>query len=89
MDAQATTSIMNPLIQWGFAGLCLILLGILVWLIRQLLEVLKENNRVIAMNTQAIQKVGVTAESTLEVAIELKNELLRRPCIAQFKVKKD
>lgn len=86
MDA-ATTSIMNPLIQWGFAGLCIILLGILVWLIRQLLEVLKENNRVIAMNTQAIGKVGITADSTLEVAVELKNELLRRPCIAKLNVK--
>lgn len=88
MDAQSTTSIMNPLIQWGFAGLCLILLGILVWLIRQLLEVLKENNRVISMNTDAIGKVGVTAENTLDITVELKNEMLRRPCIAQFQMNK-
>lgn len=87
MDAQATTSIMNPLIQFGFAGLSIILLGILVWLIRQLLDVLKENSRVISMNTQAIKEVGDTAKSTLDLSIEMKNELLRRPCIAQFKVK--
>jgi len=41
------------------------------------------------MNTQAIKEVGDTAKSTLDLSIELKNELLRRPCIAQFKVKKD
>lgn len=89
MDAQATTTIMNPVIQWGFAGLCLILLGILVWLIRELLSVLKENNRVIALNTQAIQKVDSNAEKTLDIAVEVKNEILKKPCIAQFKVKKD
>ena len=49
-----TSVIMSPLLQYGFAGFSIVLLGVLVWLIRELLSVLKENNRVIAENTQAI-----------------------------------
>jgi len=87
MDAQAMTTVMNPVMQWGFAGLSVILLIILVWLIRELLAVLKENNRVISTNTQAIQTVDGHAKNTLDIAVELKNELLKRPCIARFNVK--
>lgn len=84
MEPQVTTSIMNPVIQWGFAGLSIVLLGILVWLIKQLLNVMDKNNEVIAANTQAIQRVDGHAEDTLEVAVELKNELYKRPCLAKF-----
>ena len=45
-----TTPIMSPLIQYGFAGFSLILLAVLVWLIRELLIVLKANNRVMQLN---------------------------------------
>ncbi len=88
MDAQSATNIMNPLMQWGFAGLSVVLLVILVWLIRELLAVLKENNKVISVNTQAIQAVDEHSKVTLAVAVELKNELLKRPCIAKFNILK-
>ncbi|HBG77487.1 MAG TPA: hypothetical protein DDW84_01375 [Phycisphaerales bacterium] len=84
MDEKAI-GIMTPLIQLGFAGLCIILLGILVWVIRELIKVLKETNAVIAGNTQAIQSVDKNAKDALDVSIELKNDLLQRPCIAKFK----
>jgi len=76
------TSIMSPIMQWGFAGFSGILLSILVWLIRELLKVLKENNRIIASNTEAINRVGGSADETFRVVDGLKNELYRRPCIA-------
>lgn len=76
---------MSPIIQYGFAGFCVILLAILFWLIRELLKVLKENNNVIAQNTEAILKVDEHSVNTLNVAIECKDELLKRPCIAKFK----
>lgn len=85
---EPTTSIMNPVMQWGFAGLSVVLLIILVWLIRELLQVLKDNNAVIATNTQAIQKVDKRCEDTLNVAIEVKDELYKKPCIARFNVGK-
>jgi len=85
MNETVTTNLMTPVMQYGFAGFSVILLGILIWLIRELLKVLKENNIVIAANTQAIQAVDKHSADTLSVAIELKDELLKRPCIAKFK----
>lgn len=79
-----TSVIMSPLIQYGFAGFSLILLAVLIWLIRELLSVLKENNRVIAENTQAIKAVGKSSLDTFGMMIEIKDELLKRPCIAKF-----
>jgi len=79
-----TSVIMSPLIQYGFAGFSLILLGVLIWLIRELLLVLKENNRVIAENTQAIKSVDKNTTNTFAIMVEIKDELLKRPCIAKF-----
>jgi len=85
MNEQITTNLMTPIMQYGFAGFSVILLGILIWLVRELLKVLKENNKVIATNTAAIVQVDEHAKNTLAVSIECKNELLKRPCIAKFK----
>lgn len=79
-----TSVIMSPLIQYGFAGFSLILLAVLVWLIRELLFVLKANNRVIAENTHAIETVDKSTTNTFEIMVEIKDELLKRPCIAKF-----
>ena len=80
------TNIMTPIVQYGFAGLCVVLLGILVWLIKELLVILKENNRVISANTQAIQQVDRHSADALAIGIEVKDELLKRPCIARLNV---
>lgn len=79
-----TAVIMSPIIQYGFAGFSLILLAVLVWLIRELLIVLKANNRVIAENTQAIKSVDKNTTATFDIMVEIKDELLKRPCIAKF-----
>jgi len=76
--------IMSPLIQYGFAGFSIVLLAVLIWLIRELLSVLKESNKVIAENTQAIKYVGTVTKNTFEIMVEVKDELLKRPCIAKF-----
>lgn len=79
-----TSIIMSPLLQYGFAGFSLILLGVLVWLIRELLAVLKANNKVIAENTQAIKTVDKNTSDTFGIMVVIKDELLKRPCIAKF-----
>lgn len=79
------TQIMTPIIQYGFAGFSLILLVVLIWLIRELLLILKENNRVIAENTQAIVGVDKNTQDTFGIMVEIKDELLKRPCIANFR----
>lgn len=58
-------SLMQPIMQYGFAGLTIILLGIVVWMIdcnnrdrMNAAEVIKETNQVIERNTGAIQELS-------------------------------
>ncbi len=71
----------SPLIQGGFAVFALLLLGVNVWLVKQLLKVLKDNSQVIAGNTRAIESVATVAFDTKNLMQELHNELLKRPCL--------
>lgn len=71
----------SPLIQGGFAVFALLLLGVNVWLVRQLLRVLRDNNRVIAGNTRAIESVATIAGDTKHLMQEIRDELLKRPCL--------
>ncbi len=73
----------SPLIQGGFAVFALLLLGVNVWLVKQLLRVLKDNNRVIAGNTRAIESVATIASDTRHLMQEIRDELLKRPCLMQ------
>ena len=57
----AKFSILQPMMQYGFAGMCAVLLGILVWTMNRndqrfdkVLEMQKETNLVIERNTAAI-----------------------------------
>lgn len=54
----AAPALMTPLIQYGFAGFSVILLGIIVWLIGRLLQTLQRNIEVIAHNTDTIEVLG-------------------------------
>lgn len=69
--------ILTPLIQYGFAGLSAILIAFIVWLTGELIKVVKESNRVISANTQAVQAVCTLATDTLRVASDCKEELLK------------
>ncbi|MBN1489784.1 MAG: hypothetical protein JXA69_07695 [Phycisphaerae bacterium] len=71
----------SPLIQGGFAVFALLLLGVNVWLVKQLLRVLKDNSQVIAGNTQAIEAVATISGDTRQLMQEIRDELLKRPCL--------
>ena len=71
----------SPLIQGGFAVFALLLLGINVWLVKQLLRVLKDNNRVIAGNSRAIESVATIATDTRMLMKDIRDQLLQRPCL--------
>jgi hypothetical protein len=75
--------IWSPLIQGGFAIFALLLLGVNVWLVKQLLRVLKDNSQVIAGNTRAIESVATVAFDTKGLMQELRDELLKRPCLME------
>jgi len=63
-------ALMSPVIQYGFAGFSLVLVGVIVWLIKQLLAVLKEN-------TQALQELRAVVDrgNTQNIVME---RLIRR-----------
>ncbi|MDO8303435.1 MAG: hypothetical protein Q7T18_09355 [Sedimentisphaerales bacterium] len=77
------SSIMQPIIQYGFAGMCVVLLGILVWLISKLLAILEKTNQVIAANTDAIKVVDTHASETMTLLKDLRDRILKLKCIRE------
>ena len=79
-----------PLVQYGFAGLCIILMMFLFWLVKQLIGLLKANQVIIAENTKAFNRLIEKSDAHLDLAKqqlvlqrEISNMLLQRPCIAR------
>lgn len=75
--------VLNPIIQFGFAGMCAILLVMLAWLIKRLLDLQTTTNAVVAENTTAIQTLiaqSAREENSLEA---LNRKLLSRPCLRE------
>ncbi len=78
----------SGLIQGGFAGFCVLLLGFCVWLIRSILRMSRDTQEVVRANTEAITKqidclervVQHTEESHREVR-RLRFLLESRPCL--------
>jgi len=73
----------SPVVQGGFAVFALLLLGINVWLVKQLLKVLRDNSRVIAGNTRAIECVATISTDTKQLMQGIREELLKRPCLME------
>lgn len=55
--------ILQPITQYAFAGFCAVLLVIIVWLIKQLLNVIERNNQIIAELSKAITQMQATVVS--------------------------
>ena len=77
-----TELLMQPLIQYGFLGMSGILLVIIVWLIKQLLDVIKKNNEVITRNTDIITSQNKALTDNQNAIWALRDKILARPCIA-------
>ncbi len=75
-----TVITLSPALQWGFAGFSLILVGVIVWLIKCLLQVLKDTIRSLDGNTQALREVHQTADATRLTLASMRDELLRAKC---------
>ena len=84
-DISTDLTVMAPFVQWGFAGFCFVLFAslmwVIVWLVKNLLTVLKESNRVIAGNTGAITAIHTTADETKTLMSGIRDQLLMRPCL--------
>lgn len=73
---------LQPIVQYGFLGFSAVLLGVVIWLIRRLLEVLEANSRIIAGNTEAILDLTNMTADLLKLNRSVHDKLISRPCIA-------
>ncbi|MBN2584868.1 MAG: hypothetical protein JXL80_17520 [Planctomycetes bacterium] len=72
-----------PIVQYGFLGFSAVLLCIIIWLIRKLLQSLEANQRIVAANTAAITSMTVMVSDLMELTRSLHDKLISRPCIAR------
>jgi hypothetical protein len=75
--------LMDPIMQYGFAGMCAVLLMILVWLIRNLIKLLEKTNQIISANTQAICQVDQHSLEALKILRDTHDKIIARPCVAR------
>lgn len=79
MDANQLV-LLSPLLQYGFAGLSLVLIGVLAWLMNAVLKALSKSSDVIAANTQAIHTVEASVKDTEAAVNSVRDQLLRFSC---------
>ena len=73
----------SKLIQCGFAGMCVILICIVVWLVKRLLDVLEKNTLAFCANMEAINNNTKMIEDQKIISKEMKDLLLTKPCISE------
>lgn len=71
---------LSPLLQLGFAGFSLILIGVLCWLVRIFVQSVRQTTKVIAANTAAIIALTGRTEQTDRHLREMRDETLRHGC---------
>ena len=83
-------TIVAALVQGGFAAFCGVLLVLLAWTIRRLLDELKRANEVIArnteafvQNTQAVQDLTTMSKDLLSLQRKTHDRLISRPCLLE------
>ncbi len=76
----------QPVVQYGFLGFSMVLLGVVIWLIRKLLDVLEANNQIIAANTEAIRDLTAMTSDLMKLNRSLHDKIISRPCIAREEV---
>ncbi len=75
--------LLQPVVQYGFLGFSMVLLGVVIWLIKRLLGVLEATNRIVAANTEAINDMAALTRDLLALNRSVRDKLLARPCIAR------
>jgi len=78
--AETLVTLLSPVLQWGFAGFALILLGVLVWTIQQLLGALRSTGDVVANNTQALDRQTSLVQEVRRTTTDLRDRVLAFDC---------
>lgn len=69
--------------QYGFAGFSVLLLGVLVWMVAKFIQSQKETIRVLEKLGASIDKNDTTNQSIKLEVTEMHRKLNSRPCIAK------
>jgi hypothetical protein len=69
-----------PVLQWGFAGFCLLLLGVLVWFCKQLIGLHRQTIRVVTHCTHAMEDAAGKHDEMRKELREMRDEQLRHGC---------
>lgn len=86
--AQASDpGIMSPGLQYGAFSISAMLIGVIIWQFRELLGVMRDNQKVIDANSRVIEQALKSNESTQEMVRDIRDRLMERPCIAGVKQK--
>ena len=83
---------MSPVIQYGFAGLSVVLLSILVWMVKSFLAeikesrtayiaVAKETTEAFSNHTEALHDIKAEVNRSAGLLTDVRDRLLERPCI--------
>jgi len=75
--AEATPTIMTPVIQYGFAGMCSVLLFMLFWMVKKLFERDDRNIQVMRELTKVISILDVRTQG-LNESLQNLTELVAR-----------
>jgi cell division protein FtsB len=75
-----TLTTLSPVLQFGFAGVCVILLGMICWLIKLFVATVRQMTRAVQANTTAIIALTGRTEQTDRHLREMRDETLRHGC---------
>lgn len=71
---------LTPIVQYGFAGICAVLLGMQFWLMRVVVEVVKRNTVAITKNTNALLQVTERVNENREVMQQVRDRMISGRC---------
>jgi uncharacterized BrkB/YihY/UPF0761 family membrane protein len=83
MEQSGIGFLMSPVAQYGFAGMCVILMVFVFWLVRKVFQVLAEVTSVIQANTNAITELTKLSGHDHDLLRSVHDKLLERPCLVK------
>jgi hypothetical protein len=72
----------DPIVQYGFAGMSAVLVVMICWLARRLMDLLEKTSAIISANTDAIRTLTRRSEENARLYADLRDRLLSRPCLS-------
>lgn len=72
-----TSPMLSPIVQYGFAGFCAVLLAMGFWMFNKVIVVLQDTNKVIEQNTGAIRDLHNRSTEQTALIRQLHEEVLK------------